>query len=315
MLAVTGGEPFDSSAHLFELIWDGLRAIAFVDASGLRLQDGFGRDITDRYPELQGAIAQVGPGSVLDGEIVALDDAGRPDFSGLLSRLSHDDGSARDQSERVTIAFEAYDILYRSGEPVMNYTLGRRKDVLRQAVRAGGPVLVTDFVPRDGIAFFEAARQHDLPGIVARERNSRYVPGKTSRAWVDLRVFQRREFVICGHTFGGPLRPARRTKRQQPSASVLLGLYDDRGLLRYTGELTAGFAGESWQRAATTLDSAGSSHCPFVDPPQFDRLIFWCRPVLVATVRFAQWTAAQRLRFPVFEGLRPDVPPESCRLP
>ncbi len=314
MTACAGAEPFDSPAHIFEVLWDGVRAIAFVEGGRLRLQDGFGRDVTHRYPELGAIAAQVNDdGVAVDGNIVALDADGVPDISRLLRRASVDDAAeAARRAAEAPVTVQAFDILYRNGEPLMSFSLRRRKELLRLALRPKGAVALPDYVARDGIAFFEAARQHNLEGIIAKEWDSRYVAGQRSRAWLKIKVYQKDEFVVGGFTYGGQMLGLRPGRQRRPFASLLLGLYGDDARLRYAGEVTGGFD-EMPEEDAALLDGVADRECPFREEPALGRLVFWCRPELAATVRFAGWSPEGRLRFPLFESLRPDVPAESCR--
>ncbi len=316
MLAVPGKDPFDSPSHIYEVKWDGVRAIAFVEAAEVRLQDRFLRDVTAQYPELRSLGAQARGGTVLDGEIVAMDEAGRPDSSRLQERLAvRDSDEANSLAQRSPVTFQAFDILYWEGRSVMDYPLWQRKSLLHRTVRPEGPLGIPDFVEREGVAFFEAARQHDLEGIVAKQRDSVYRPGERSPDWLKLKVYQKEEFVVGGFTFGGRWRRSKPARRpQEPFASLLLGLYDSQGALQYAGEVTGGFAETATQDLVRKLDALVARQCPFRQEPRLQRLVFWCRPELVASVRFAEWTPAGGLRFPVFDGLRPDVPPASCRL-
>lgn len=315
MLATLGDEPFDSPSHIYEVKWDGMRALAFVEGQEVRLQDRFLREVTGIYPELR-SIARLGRGAkaVLDGEIVALDEAGRPDFSRLRARLAAPAGEeAQRLAERTPVTFQAFDILYSQGRSVMDYPLRRRKSLLRQAVRPGGFLTVPEFVEREGVAFFEAARQHGLEGIMAKDRESAYLPGQRSPAWLKLKIYQKEEFVIGGFTYGERWAAVPK-RRRQPFASLLLGLYDGRGDLAYVGEVAGGFTESSAQETVRALDSLVSPECPFREEPRSQKLMFWCRPELAASVRFGEWTRQGRLRFAVFDSLRPDVPPDSCLL-
>ena len=316
MLAVLGWEPFDSPSHIFEVKWDGVRALAFVEAGKVRLQDRYLRDMTGQYPELQGLGQQVlGGGTVLDGEIVALDETGRPDFSRLRERLvAWDPEEARKLANRTPVTFQTFDVLYWEGRPVMDYPLWRRKSLLHRITRPAWFLGVPDFVEREGVAFFEAARQHDLEGVMAKERESAYRPGERTSAWLKLKMYQKEEFVIGGFTYGGRWSCGKPPRRREPFASLLLGLYDRQGELRCVGEVAGNFTEAGIQETAGLLDALVSRGCPFREEPHVQRLVFWCRPELVASVRFAEWTRRGRLRFPVFEGLRPDMPPSSCRL-
>jgi bifunctional non-homologous end joining protein LigD len=314
MRAVRAAAPFDSPAHIFEVLWDGIRALVFIEGGRVRVQDAWGRDISSRFPELQGLEASVrDDGVVLDGRIAALDGRGRPDFGLLLPRLREEPSRALEAAKERPVTFHAFDILYRQGEPVVDLPLARRKELLRYVTRPLGPLAVPDFVEEDGIAFFEAAREHGLPGIVAKERYGTYEPGRVSRTWQAIRVYQRDEFVIGGFTYGGRLLPGAQSKRRRrPFASLLLGLFAGDGALRFVGEVTGGF--EALEEHAEALDELVTEACPFRPEPDVRRLVFWCRPALCASVRYGDRAPDGTLRFPVFEALRPDVPAESCRM-
>jgi bifunctional non-homologous end joining protein LigD len=308
MFAADEPEPFDSQSHIFELLWEGLRAVIFIDGRSVVIQDRYGRDVTALFPELAFLHQRVPlTGTALDGMIVALDDDGTPEFGGLLPRLFRDDSAPSEK--RPHIAFHAFDVLYRDAESVMDYTLRRRKEILREIVRPGDRIAVPDDVQTDGIALFEAARQHGLGGIVAKEMNSSYAPGARSRAWLTIRTFPRRNFVVGGFTYGGPWRGKTAAKHRGPIESVLVGLYDGERRLRFVGEASGSF--RSGDITAEKLDSIATANCPFAEPPAVEKLVFWCRPQLAAAVRYAEWTPAGTLRFPVFETLRPDTPPET----
>lgn len=309
MIAAGASEPFDSTAHIFELLWEGLRAIAFVEGRSVRLQDRYGRDVTHRFPELALLHHRLPRnGTAIDGMIVAHGEDGTADFSRLLPRLL----PGFDNSPTAHIAFQAFDILYRDGESVMDYTLRRRKELLAEVVRPSGRIIVPDHVQTDGIALFEAAREHSLGGIVAKELNAAYEPGAENRSWLALRIAPRQNFVIGGFTYGGPWRGKKAARHRGPIESILVGLYDDGRRLQFVGEASGSFLHDD--PLVTALDSITTPNCPFAEPPPVSKLVFWTRPQLAASIRYAEWTPTGALRFPVFDTLRPDIPPETLRL-
>lgn len=313
MLATHAPEPFDSPAHVFEVLWEGVRALAFVERGELRLQDRWGRDITHRYPELDAVPSRLREsGLVLDGAIVCLDGDGHPDFPAISRRLGIDNETeARAAAERRPVTFQAFDLLYRERQPLLGWPLRRRKEMLRSLSRPNATLAVPDGVTRDGIAFFEAAREHGLLGIVAKELDSKYAPGERSRAWLSIMARRQGEFVIGGYTFGGRWNPRSSRPQREAVSSLLIGSMREDGRLDYAGEVTGGFQ-DSLPELSAALDDAQTTACPFAEEPALERLVFWCRPEVVATVGFAEWTAG-RLRFPVFRALRPDVPAHACR--
>jgi bifunctional non-homologous end joining protein LigD len=313
MLARTSPTPFDSRSHIFELLWDGIRAMAFVESGALRLQDRYGRDVTRRYPELGPVGRGLPSGTALDGVIVALDGEGAPDFARLRRRLcAADERECEKLAVEIPVMFQAFDILYAEGRPLFDCTLLRRKEMLAQMPRPRAALAVPDYIPVDGIAFFEAARQRGLEGIVGKKWESRYQPGRRTTAWQKVKVYQKREFVIGGFTYAGRSRGGGRAAR--PFYSLLVGLYGEGGDLRYAGEVTGDFGEEALGEVAPVLDGLASQRCPFQPAPAVSRLVFWCRPELAATIRFSEWGPGRRVRFPVFEGLRPDMPAGACRV-
>ncbi len=314
MLPSAVAEPFDSPAHIYEVLWDGVRALAFVEQGSLRLQDRWGRDVTQRYPELSAISSRLREsGMVIDGEIVCLDADGHPDFTRLRHRLAVDDaGAAQALAEQYPVTLQAFDLVYRERQAVTGWPLRRRKEMLANLVRPNAAIAVPDYVVRDGVAFFDAAREHGLEGIVAKETDSRYLPGQRSRAWLTVRVQQKQNYIVGGFTYGGRWNPRAGGRSREAISSILLGLVRDDGKLDYAGEVTGGFQDEM-EELVRRLDEATIATCPFAGEPSLERLVFWCRPEVVATVSYADAWPDGRLRFPVFKALRPDVPPQTCR--
>jgi bifunctional non-homologous end joining protein LigD len=250
---------------------------------------------------------------VIDGEIVCLDEAGRPDFGRLRHRLGvGNPAEAARLAEEYPVTLQAFDLVYREGQVVAGWALRRRKEMLRSLVRPSASIVVPDYVARDGVAFFEAAREHDLEGIVAKEADSHYLPGQRSPAWLAIRRRQKRPFVIGGFTYGGRWNPRSSRPPREPLTSLLIGLRRNDGQLSYVGEVTGGFQ-EEMSDLIERLDASAAAECPFVEAPETGRLAFWCRPELVAAINYAEWGPDGRLRFPVYQTLRPDVPVEACR--
>ena len=201
MLARLARHPFDSTEHFFELKWDGIRAMAFLEEGRLRLLSRTSRDITASFPELADLPGQVGARSVvLDGELVCLDSDGRPSFPLLQRRLG---AAGRRGGRDNPVHFIAFDLLYLEGRSVMAEPLYSRKSRLHEIVRPSDMAQVCDLVDGDGAAFFQATCQHGLEGIVAKEKSSPYLPGRRSPHWLKVKRVRESEFVIGGYTFSG----------------------------------------------------------------------------------------------------------------
>ncbi len=300
MLPTPALQPFDSEEHIFELRWGGIRALAYVEGGEFGLRSLAGRDIAAWFPELAVAGGQVNAReAVLDGEVVATAEDGRPDLGLLSERLAGAPGVVIPG-----LAFHAYDLLYRNDNSLMRRPLMERKQALARLVRTGGPLVVTDYVEEDGVAFFEAASQRRLSGVVGKARHSPYQPGRTSRDWLEMRVYESGWFVVGGYTIG--------RGREGPVATLLLGEPISGRLLRYAGQVQAPEAGQRIEPALSPFSAPGS---PFLRAPETQRLVYWLRPEVVCEVNFAGRGADGVPRFPVLVTLRPDLSAAQCARP
>jgi len=305
MLPILAPEPFDSPDHLFELKWGGVRALAYVRGSQLRLQGSNLRDITPFFPELVTLPRQLrAKEALLDGEIVALGPQGYPDFEVLRSRLAVSASAATERRAGAAVSYQVFDLLFLNGGSLLDQPLRERRASLREVLEASRSARACDFIENDGIAFFEAAVEHKLEGIVAKDKGSRYFPGRRSPAWLEIRSLQAGEFVIGGYTFGGG-------PRRDVFHGLLLGAYRG-GRLRYVGQVTGGYSDNEARDLIRVLSKMHTARSSFVDPPAIQRFIFWVRPEVVCQVRFSHWSPQGRLRFPVFRAIRPDLSPEDC---
>jgi len=298
MLATAAAEPFDSPDHIFELKLDGVRAIAFVEAGGVRVQNRRLEDARAQFPQFADVPKHVKARSaVLDGEIVALDSQGRSSLPLLQERL---------QGETGALTYQVFDILYLEGASVMHLPLARRKTILHQAVSPSDFLQACDFVDGEGIAFFEAAAEHGLEGIVAKEKASPYRPGERSLAWQTVKAFCADDFVIGGYAFGGG-------RRAEPMTALLLGQYQGERLV-HVGDVSGPFPEDTARLLLSLLQPLHTPECAFAEPPRLARFIYWCWPELACRVRFSEWTREGKLRFALFVAVRPDVPPRECLL-
>ena len=298
MLARLTRRPFDSPGHIFELKWDGIRALAFVESDRVRLQ---GRDLTDltaRFPELQALLRAVGADrTVLDGELVCLDDDGRPSYSLLKERL-------RGNSESPRVLYVAFDALFVGGRKLLERPLVERKRQLAGVLKDSDVAQASEFIEGDGKVFFDATCEHGLEGIMAKDKASPYLPGERSPNWQKIKRLRECEFVVCGFDFDGG---------SQPFVSLILGLHD-RGRLRYAGRVSAGFSEEEARGVHSMLQGLVTAECPFAPPPSLDRLAYWCRPELACRVSYGEFSQDGHVRYPVYLGLREDKPAADCRV-
>ncbi len=307
MFPAKGDEPFDSTDWLFELKWDGVRALAFIDGDKVVLRGQNGSEITGAYLELQGLPAQLkGDNAVLDGDIVALGKAGHPDMELLRPRLN-DLLQGQPQGPYGPITYQVSDILALDGRLLTDLPLWERKNVLHSHFEPSGFAQVAEFVDSEGVAFFDAVCEQNLAGMVAKRKQSIYQPGRKSNDWLEIQSLDVGHFVIGGYTFGGG-------QKKEAFQALLLGAYDDEGALQYVGRATAGLSTPEAWRTVQMLEGLYTADCPFADPPSLNRLSYWCEPKLVCQVRLGERTRSGEFRFVIFVSLRPDMSPLECRI-
>ncbi len=304
MLPTLIERPFDSSDHIFEVKWGGVRAIATVAEGKVRVHGRNLRDLTPLYPELSALAGCLrGKSAMVDGEIVAWGTEKLPAFELLRPRLLRPNTEVSPR-RRSPIIYQLFDLLELDGKSLLGRPLFERRNLLHERLTPHRVVQAADFVQQDGIAFFEAAASHGLEGIVAKEKLSPYLPGEHSAAWQEIRATQADDFVVGGYSFGGG-------RRKDPIASLLLGAY--RGhRLEFVGQVSVGCSDREARLLLNLLTPLHTEECPFTEAPAVPRFLYWCRPELVCRIRYSQWGPDGHLRFPIFVAPRPDVPAEEC---
>jgi len=306
MKAVTGTLPADEAGWAFEIKWDGVRVLSSIQQKGVRLRSSRGNDITGRYPELRGlADALEGHRTVLDGEVVAFDETGRPSFGRLQTRM-HVASAAEvaRRAETVPITYVVFDLLELDGQEVMPLPYTERRRLLAELVPDDGCWTVPAYRDAgDGLALLDAVRQQGLEGVMAKRVDSPYLAGKRSSSWVKAKARLRQEFVVGGW------QPGEKGRLGQ-LGSLLVGVYD-KGTLRYCGKVGTGFTMRELDRLAGVLAPLAIDESPFDPPPPrpIARLARYVRPQLVAEVEFGEWTGEGILRHPAYLGLRDDKNP------
>ncbi len=296
-------QPFDSPDYIYELKWDGMRALAFVEGGELTLFSRNGRNVTSQFPELADLPAQVkSTALVLDGEIVCLDDNNHPNFSRLQQRLQ---AKRVGLKQRNPVNFIAFDLLYANGKSVMKEPLVNRKDRLAKLLTATDVAQPCEFIEGEGTAFYQATCDLGLEGIMAKEKSSLYMPGQRSPYWLKVKRVRESEFVIGGYSFGGA---------RKEFSSLLLGLYDDDGRLNYVGSVGTGFSESESKELFGKLRAIHIEERPFPATPDVERLIHWCRPEFVCQVEYGEFTVDGKLRYPTYLRLREDKAATDCTL-
>ena len=310
MLATPGPLPLDEQRWAFEVKWDGVRALAYIQDGVLWLESRNLLDITPRYPELAGLAAALGPhDAVLDGEVVAFGADGRPSFERLQSRMHVVDASEIHQRMADTpVAYLLFDVLWLDGSWLTDEPYTARRPVL-EGLLAGGASSPWQLAPShrgEGAALARATREQGLEGVVAKRLDSRYEIGRRSRAWVKVKFVRRQEFVIGGWASG-------ERGRAGHIGSLLLGYFDDAGGLHYAGRVGTGFTMAELDRLLGRLAQQRRSSSPFAEPVPGEGLASFVEPTLVADVAFSEWTAAGVIRQASYQGLREDKPAGEVR--
>ncbi len=310
MLATLVDKPFDDDEWLFEIKWDGYRAVAFIQEGKVRLVSRNQNDLTAEYPELKDLAQSVrARTAILDGEIVALDEQGRSSFSLMQQRSGfREPGRRGARNPSIPILYYAFDLLYLDGYSLFQVDLEKRKELLAGIVAAGDTLRYSDHHLGQGTALFQAAAGKQLEGIVAKRRRSWYIQ-KRSREWLKMKITQRQECVIGGYTDPKGSR--------EHFGSVILGLYDEQGRLIHAGQAGSGFTEASHADMWRRLQKLKTSHNPFHGQVQTGRGVHWVKPELVAEIKFTEWThetegGGLKMRAPVYEGLRFDKAPREC---
>jgi len=311
MLATPVDKPFDDPEWLFEIKWDGYRAIAFVENGKVRLVSRNQNDLTGQYSELHDLPKWVKVKSaILDGEIAALDEQGRASFSLMQQRTGIRSGGRRAAARpEVPIVYYVFDLLYADGYDLRRVALEERKGALVRLVETNDVVRMSEHFPARGVALFEAAKQQGLEGILAKHRGSLYEE-RRSREWLKIKITQTVDCVIGGYTDPEGSR--------QYFGSLVLGLYHERGRLIHVGQAGTGFTQATLKEIWQILKPLETKRSPFYGPVEAAN-VHWLKPQRVAEIKFTEWThetaeGGMKLRAPVFMGLRDDKDPSQCTL-
>ena len=303
MLATLADKPFSDPDWLFEIKWDGIRALAFVENGRVLLRSRTGRNITAQYPDLRDVARQIDAGTaILDGEIVVLDKDGSSNFERLQSRMNVRAPST-ELVRQAPVTYYVFDLIYCDGYDLRQTPLIDRKEMLRRVLRSEPPVVYADHVIEKGKELLEQARQHGLEGIVGKQIRSAYTEDR-SRSWLKFKITRELDAVVGGYT-------APRGSREHFGA-LLVGLYEGRHL-RPMGGVGTGFDNKTQKMLYGRLEKLRTERSPFEPVPETREHAYWVKPELVASVKYGGITTERQLRAPVFERLRDDRQASDCR--
>lgn len=301
MLPMPAAAPFDSPEYAFDVAWEGVRALASIDAGEVRLWGRDLSDLTNRYPEVQELAAVAPPETIVDGELIVSDIDGRPDAVALETRQHARPDAVTRAAAAHPVTYVVYDLLYLRGRPVLKEPLVRRRPRMFEAIRSSGRIYVVEPVAHDGLAFYDAAREKGLDGVVAKRFDSPYRAGQRHPDWLQIDAVRRQDFAVMGFI------PATGDRLLE---ALIVGTYDGR-LFQPAGRVVGGFDPAVSVRLRRTLDALASAAVP-QDPRWADERIYWVKPKTVVNIRFSEWDRHGQLRFPIFSGLKPEVAAEEC---
>jgi bifunctional non-homologous end joining protein LigD len=292
---------------IYELKFDGIRLIGVKRDEKVSLLSRNQNELSERFPEIVEAIETLPAREcVIDGEVVALDDEGRSSFQLLQAREM--------EGRKSPVYFYAFDVLQLDGKSLLSVPLEARKNVLEKlCASAGDPIRYSGAIGGDAKRLLEEVKRRGLEGIIGKQRNSVYEPGRRSGAWIKLKCVSEQEFVIGGYT------PPQGSRKY--FGAILVGYYAKKKLV-FAGKVGTGFTAKSLLMLHKKFQKEARDNCPFVDlpskqngqwvqdiTPSMMRKMHWINPVLVCEIKFAEWTRDKKLRAPVFLGLREDKNP------
>ena len=302
MLA-TLAEPFDSAAFIYEIKWDGYRCLAFLD-SNTRLLSRNAKDLTQVFPDLAQLNQRIKyPGCLLDGEIVALRN-GKPSFSQLQKRAQlRNELLIKRAVHNIPVVYIVFDLLYRNHQPVFQEPWENRRNLLEETVIPGEELIISSYIEKNGRDYFKSISDLGLEGVIAKKKDSPYLPGKRVKHWLKFKRKQSGPFIICGYL---PNPTSRGT-----IASLLLGAFRGKKLQPF-GMVGTGFSSAELAVLYEELNRIRTDHPPFALATPIPS-ICWLKPVVVCEIEYLELTEEGLLRHPSFQRIRPDLKPQDCQ--
>ena len=289
--------------YIYEVKWDGIRALIYIDEGNIRIMSRNKRDITGKFPELLDmGKAFRATNAVFDGEIVCLDEIGRPDFGKVITRMQQSGQTNIERSVRTNPVYcYLFDCLYLDGRPIVQEPFTRRHEWLKDTVKINSPYRVSE-TEENGTALFEAATQMGLEGIMAKEKNSRYLTGKRSDCWQKIKVRKTTDCYIIGYTQG-------KGDREPYFGGLQLGQYDEEELI-YRGKVGTGFDQKKIKKIYNEMQKLPEIKKPVKAKPADAAKTTWIEPKLICEIQYSSLTKNGTYREPVFLHLRPDLIPQ-----
>jgi bifunctional non-homologous end joining protein LigD len=287
---------FDSPDWIFEIKWDGYRAIAEIGKSGNKLYSRNGLTFDKAYPKVFEALKKIKKKMILDGEIVVFDEKGRPNFQKLQNYKSND---------KFVIQYYVFDCIELDGKSLTDLSVVERKQILQKSLPKSDVILYCDHVDTEGKSLFREMKKMNLEGMIAKRKSSRYYIGKRTSDWLKIKNIQTQEAIIIGFT---------EPKGARSSFGSLLLAVKKRNNLVYIGNVGTGFTDKSLKELHTKLKKIIRKTSSVKEPIKETSDVTWVDPVLVCNIKFTEITDDGSVRHPVFQGLRVDKSPEEVKL-
>jgi bifunctional non-homologous end joining protein LigD len=292
MLATLTDKPFDDDDWLFEIKWDGYRALSYIQKGKVELLSRKNLSFNAKFSPVAQALKELGAEAVLDGEIVSVNSEGKGDFQ-LLQQWQ--------KTGKGQLLYYVFDILWLNGKSLVDLPLTERKEILKSILPENDIIRFSDHIVGKGKEFYEEASRQGLEGIMAKKADSTYSPDVRTRQWLKIKTHRRQEAVICGFT------EPRRSRKY--FGALVLGVYEN-GELKYAGHTGTGFTEKLQADVYKKLKPLIAKETPFDKKPKTNMPCTWVKPKLVCEIKFGEWTQENIMRIPVFLGLREDKNPK-----
>lgn len=297
MLATLVGEPFSNEGWQFELKLDGYRAMAYINNGkspftpgepDIDIRSRNDHSFNKKFVGIYDALKEWKINAVVDGEIVVVNDEGRPDFNRIQLWETQQEGD---------LVYYVFDLLWIEGINLMDEPLYKRREILKQVMPESGTIRYSDHIDEVGVEFFEVAKENKLEGIIGKRKDSIYIPDSRSKSWLKIKAEEKHEAIICGYT--------RNADTEREFSSLVLGIYE-RGILKFIGQVGTGFNQHLQTELLTKMLPLSTKVSPFAPEPKLGVSTVWLKPFLVCEVKYTEITSEGLMRHASFQGLRND---------
>jgi len=288
MLAKETDKAFDNADWIYEIKWDGYRAIAEISTNAVQLYSRNGNDFSQNYPVITAALNNIKHSVILDGEIVVLNEKGFPDFQ----KIQH-----YEDNTDFPLCYYVFDLLSLDGKDLTHLPLADRKELLKALLPKNEIIKYSDHIKENGISFFKAAVKNNLEGIMAKKADSEYYAGKRSNEWLKIKNHKTADVIICGYTAPGGSR--------KYFGSLVLGIMKNK-ILVHAGHAGTGYDVDKLKTIFNLLQPLVQTDSPFTEKVITNNNVTWVKPKIICEVKFTEWTKDEKLRHPVFLRIRND---------